>query len=53
MDQKKTVDVSQFETGMMALAEALPLPPGPDGKPMPMQQKSMLLSQFIIFSLMS
>lgn len=53
MEEKKTIDVSKFETGMMALANTLPLPPGPDGNPMPMQQKTMLLSQFIIFAIMS
>ncbi|MBQ7736353.1 MAG: hypothetical protein IJT62_00790 [Oscillospiraceae bacterium] len=49
----ETIDVSKFETGVAALAQKLPFPPGPDGQPMPMQQKSMLIMQFIIFSLMS
>ena len=45
-------DLRQFETGMGVLMEKIQLP-GPGGAPLPPQQKQMLLSQFIIFALMS
>ena len=45
-------DLRQFETGMGTLMEKIQLP-GPGGAPLPPQQKQMLLSQFIIFALMS
>jgi len=47
------VDLTNFEQGVGTLAAKLQLPPGPDGNPMPPQQKQMLIMQFITFGLMS
>ena len=53
MNEMETVDLSNFETGLRELMDKLPFPPGPDGKPMPDMQKSMLLQQLVMISVMN
>ena len=46
------LDLRNFETGMAALMENIQLP-GPDGNPMPPQQKQQILTTFVMLALMN
>lgn len=53
MEEKKTVDLTNFESAVDELVQKLQFPPAPTGQPMPDAQKKMMVLQLMSIALMS
>lgn len=53
MNEKQTIDLTNFETAVDELVQKLQFPPAPTGQPMPDMQKKMMILQMMTIALIS
>ena len=53
MNEKQTIDLTNYEKAVEELVQKLQFPPAPTGQPMPDAQKRMMVIQMMSIALMS